>query len=121
MKELKDAEGYPTPEALDKVVMFDHGDDIKGLVDILQAAWNYAPPIVEDGEDEHFEGKKIKIVTMHTVGWSGNEDLITALQNSRSLFWVFFWMESKRGGHYTFHVPLWAWQRPKASKLVLPS
>ena len=42
-------------------------------------------------------------IELHTGGWSGNEDLIRALQ--KSYFWS-FWRISKVGGHYYFKIPL---------------
>jgi hypothetical protein len=38
---------------------------------------------------------------MHTVGWSGNEDIMRALI-SNHMFWLFYWKKSERGGHYVF-------------------
>ena len=37
-----------------------------------------------------------------TGGWSGNEDLIGAMQNN-AMLWIMTWVSSRRGGHYTFH------------------
>jgi hypothetical protein len=39
-----------------------------------------------------------------TGGWSGNEEIMTALYENR-LFWATCWESSKRGGHYQFTVP----------------
>ena len=36
-----------------------------------------------------------------TGGWSGNEDVINAMQENR-LFWSLCWQESKRGGYHRF-------------------
>ena len=38
-----------------------------------------------------------------TGGWSGNEEILSSLQNN-SMFWLMCWMQSKRGGHYQFKV-----------------
>ncbi len=43
------------------------------------------------------DGYKLEL---HTGGWSGNETIIEVLQHS--LFWMFFWQRSERGGHYYF-------------------
>lgn len=36
-----------------------------------------------------------------TGGWSGNEDIIEAMQDNQ-VFWSLHWLESRRGGHYKF-------------------
>lgn len=43
------------------------------------------------------------VYTLHTGGWSGNEDIICAL-GSNHLFWLMCWVQSRRGGHYIFEV-----------------
>jgi hypothetical protein len=48
---------------------------------------------------EH-DGRKLEL---HTGGWSGNEEIISVLQNS--MFWVMYWQKSERGGHYYFELP----------------
>ena len=39
---------------------------------------------------------------LHTGGWSGNEEVIGALQGT--MFWILYWQMSKRGGHYYFRI-----------------
>ena len=39
-----------------------------------------------------------------TGGWSGNEDIIQAMQKN-FIFWGATWVQSRRGGHYIFKVP----------------
>lgn len=38
-----------------------------------------------------------------TGGWSGNEELIAALQ-SNEIFWLCCWQSSRRGGYWEFEV-----------------
>jgi hypothetical protein len=40
-------------------------------------------------------------LTLITGGWSGNEDIIAALQRNL-MFWALYWEKSERGGRYTF-------------------
>lgn len=41
--------------------------------------------------------------TLITGGWSGNEEIISAMQ-SNHLFWAACWQSSVRGGLFTFKV-----------------
>ena len=41
-----------------------------------------------------------------TGGWSGNEDIIAAMQDAHfGLLWGQVWTTTRRGGHYTFVDP----------------
>jgi hypothetical protein len=43
------------------------------------------------------------IYSFSTGGWSDNEDLVGSLQDNL-LFWALCWQQSRRGGHYRFHI-----------------
>lgn len=44
------------------------------------------------------------IYSFATGGWSGNEDMISALR-SNFVAWSMSWQESKRGGLHVFQIP----------------
>lgn len=96
---------YPTAEDLQAID--DWGKDLNGLLDHLNNIWEYDPPHLTNGKD--VLGKKVKILHVSTWGWSGNEDIIGHLQNT--FFWFLYWRSSVRGGHYTFEIPLWAFEK----------
>jgi hypothetical protein len=100
-----DADGYPTGEALDFIQHwpFDAGYD--GLLDFVHQLWAYADCgywAEEDGGDG-MPSRPVRIYRVSTAGWSGNEDIVRALTRNR-MFWSFCWVESRRGGHFLFHV-----------------
>ena len=60
------------------------------------------------GEDDGFfdlKGKRVLRLELHTGGWSGNEDIIDAMQRN-IYFWTRFWLKTERGGHYYFRIRL---------------
>lgn len=98
MFELDDDGVYPTDESLEKIANYPLlGNRGKQLLDEIKPIWNYADAgywHVEE-TDTHFK------YHLSTIGWSGNEDIIRALQKN-VLFWHMHWYSSKRGGHYVF-------------------
>jgi hypothetical protein len=98
-----DNDGYPTRETLDTIRNWgiDSNDDIAALLDFCGKAWTY-PDLwpAETGREDPILGRREWMVVA-TGGWSGNEDIIRALQDNRP-FWVFCWLESRRGGGYKF-------------------
>ena len=91
-----DKDGYPEEEELETIKTW-KGDDLRGLMEYVHDLWKYA----EDGywseevSDGHHE------YHLSTAGWSGNEDIIAAMQ-SNHVWWMMFWKSSIRGGHYVF-------------------
>lgn len=66
--------------------------DCEKLIEDVVELWAYSDWGIKK------EGREWSI---STAGWSGNEDLICALQDN-SLFWLLCWQQSRRGGHYVF-------------------
>jgi hypothetical protein len=61
------------------------------IVDYIKDVWS-------DYGKLEFDGKTLILCT---GGWSGNEEIISALsQNSE--FWMQYWSSSERGGKHTF-------------------
>lgn len=89
-----DEDGYPTEELLERVKKWPYDKGHAGLMALVRANWNWADMMFSQ------DGNKY---ALSTGGWSGNEDLISALQEN-TFFWVCCWESSRRGGHYEFEV-----------------
>ncbi len=82
---------YPTEEELAKIKEWDC-KDFTGLMDFVHGIWEFADwGWRKEGKEYHIS----------TGGWSGNEDIIGALKHNM-MFWVMYWKQSRRGGHYIF-------------------
>jgi hypothetical protein len=86
-----DEDGYPTDAALKRITEWPH-TDFPALLEFLKSIW-WCPDF----------GWTLDGTTLYlsTGGWSGNEDLIRALQQNK-IFWVMCWEMSRVGGHYEF-------------------
>jgi hypothetical protein len=49
-------------------------------------------------------GQEGRTYHVSTGGWSGNEEILSAMQDNL-IFWMVCWQEHKRGGHYVFELP----------------
>lgn len=103
---LMDDEGYPTQEALDYIKNWGYGfvdgefllgqyyksENMDNLIEYIQSIWCYDDAIVyEDG-----------LLEIHTLGWSGNEEIIHVLKDT--MLWAFKFQASQTGGHYYFKI-----------------
>jgi hypothetical protein len=95
MEATFDKDGYPTDGFLDQVAAYDviQGDPYE-LVNAVLEGWKWP---------EYVSMEK-NVLTLHTGGWSGNESIIQALRENQ-MFWILYWQESRRGGHYKFELP----------------
>jgi hypothetical protein len=84
---------YPSEQTLEMIRGWD-GQDPYGFFDFIESHWWMA--------DWGFKRGK-KYIYISTGGWSGNEDIIAAMQDN--FVWFMCWIQSKRGGHYIFEIP----------------
>ena len=108
---MLDDDGYPTDEALELISNWDV-KDIPGWFAFVQSLWALTQWKIEDATHD-ITDRPITRYTMSTGGWSGNEDLIGAMQRNW-LMWNVTWVQSRRGGHYIFEDPLYGWSEENA-------
>lgn len=97
-----DSDGYPDEESLKQIASMDVIGRAHEWFALIEDNW-WMPDWGFDREKCSDDGKPIVRYSLSTGGWSGNEDVIEAMQ--QSMGWVFWWQSSRRGGHYIFQVP----------------
>ena len=105
MSEYLDEDGYPTEEALEKIESWSY-DDPRGWFKFIENIWHLRSWGWTEGyfEDHHeYDSADKYRYYISTCGWSGNEDIIRAMQDNKNL-WYHTWVQSRRGGHYIFEV-----------------
>jgi hypothetical protein len=92
-------DGYPTDEELRWIKEWSDKDP-KGWLAVAKGCWWAA-----DWGWRELTGKKGDL-TYHvsTGGWSGNEEIIDAMQEN-VWCWAQTWESTRRGGHYVFVLP----------------
>jgi len=83
--------------------------DPRGLVEFLEEIW-WTPEFgfhISRGRSSPFQEWVMRI-NLSTGGWSGNEEIISTLRET--MFWVLYWHTHRRGGHYTFEIPINTWK-----------
>ena len=91
-------EDYPSKEELDNIINWRYVD--------YESAVELAEYIVSLWHWEHMatiKGKKVKILTLITGGWSGNEEIIGAIEKN-VLFPMLYWQKSERGGLHIYKI-----------------
>ena len=98
---------YPTDEALEFIKDYELGKQGPGgMLAHLKSLWHWSDMFCTTQEVIAQSDGKTMLKTyleLHTGGWSGNEDIITALEGT--VFWLMYWEKSQRGGHYFFEIP----------------
>ncbi len=106
-EELFDEHGYPTEEALDYIDNWGsreidgklfYGEkfvvhNYEELIEYVLSIWTYGKDaLIWDG----------KLLEIHTLGWSGNEEILPRLKNTA--LWLLKFRAQEAGGHYYFNV-----------------
>ena len=90
--------GYPTEETLETIEKWSYGDGFFNLMEFVIKAWNKDYGKVRK---KSFGDKTI--YRFITGGWSGNESIISALEQNL-MFWTICWLKSERGGCFEFEL-----------------
>ena len=106
-----DDDGYPDDAELDKIAKWDciATGDFRPLMEYVQGLWQWGDRMfIKTGEHKGgpYHGGIVvtsDVYEVSTGGWSGNESLIAAMQEN-FCFWAMCWVQSRRGGHFIFHV-----------------
>ena len=107
---LHDPDGYPTEEALERIKVWPIKTmrDAADAMDFSGTLWSYpdAWTVVERYEDPDWPGSPPKRqYTFSTGGWSGNESVVSAIEENQMLQILGPW-SWRRGGHYVYRFPL---------------
>lgn len=102
--DMMDEDGYPTDAALDVIRLW-HWSDAKNWFKFIENLWVYRDWGWKEKDEPHDRNKEktIKRYYVSTAGWSGNEDIIRAMQDN-GMMWHLNWVQSRRGGHYIFEL-----------------
>lgn len=97
---------YPTDDDLATIRTWpvnpnapDHG--YRDLFEFIHELWWPS----DQGPSPYFRALPGGRYEISTVGWSGNEDIIRAMMDNH-VFWTLCWYSHRRGGHYTFELPV---------------
>ena len=84
---------YPTEEQLDLIRTFPVNEiaDCYELLSMAIVLWHWHDMVTI----------RWGVWTFITGGWSGNEDIISALK-ANTMFWMMMWQSSDRGGKHVF-------------------
>lgn len=95
---MLDRDGYPTQQTLDMIAAWprDRQGGYLAMMELITSIW------WPDGDEPHIRISDNQYVLV-TSGWSGNEDIIGAMR-ANTMFWLFCWQMSERGGRYTFQM-----------------
>ena len=97
-----DEDGYPTEETLKTISEWDFKDGYTNLMDYVSAVWHW-PDFVTCTNVLNYFNQPVYRYKLITGGWSGNEDIIGALEKN-FIFYGMCWQESHRGGKHIFEI-----------------
>lgn len=95
---------YPTIHDLDRIAFWPH-DDLRECFRFIRSIWWASDwGWHEASATEAFGDRPVQRYEISTGGWSGNEDIVAAMERNHMLM-ALTWQQSRRGGHYIFELP----------------
>jgi hypothetical protein len=107
-----DDDGYPTEESLNLIKDFSPYKEFDKLFAAIQKIWAYpdyfSGPLKEPPKEVKpllwNEKENVTWYRLATAGWSGNEDIISALEQN-PMVQALCWCMSARGGLHIYQIP----------------
>lgn len=101
-----DSDGYPDT-ALLMLVQKAPWNKLSDTFQIMKKYWWNSDTLFRtDVSRDEISGETKRMLYLSTGGWSGNEDLIKALQENKEV-WNMIWYASQVGGHHAFMLKGW--------------
>jgi hypothetical protein len=95
-----DREGYPTEATLERIQTWQ--GDYFALAEFVKDAWTYPDYVKREEVQDKHDGPCVEY-RFATGGWSGNEELLSALRDN-FVFHSLYWESSHRGGLVIYRV-----------------
>ena len=99
--------GYPEENDFELIKNWDIHDP-RGVFEFLQEIWWAADWGFHIKRGRDYNYKWVMRINMSTGGWSGNEEIISVMKET--MLWMLYWTNNRRGGHYTFEIPIKVWK-----------
>ena len=105
MEPTFDRDGYPTDETLDILRNWDDfsSSGYQQWIEFAHKAWHWNDMVIIGTDSENIILSDRKMVQFHTGGWSGNEDIISAMQGN--VLWLVNFQNHRTGGHFELRAP----------------
>ena len=104
-----DRDGYPTDETLDRIATWpiETNADFAAVMDFAGRAWSYPDgwECVERETEPDWPSYPYRVYRFSTGGWSGNESIVSAIEQNQIVQMVGAW-SWQRGGHYVYRFPI---------------
>ena len=97
-------EEYPTEEELKKIREWELEDDFEKLAEYVIRLWHFEDwAEFRDWKKDEYD-TEYRELRLATAGWSGNEDIVSALYENM-MFRMLCWYSNHRGGLHIYHIP----------------